>query len=182
MDAVISGVPPSRPDSFQSPTEHRLVRPPLGSPRVEIIDEDNHRAAMWFEPAFAIHEHQPRPTRQTCASSGVMAVKLDPPSRMESLAASCSLRIFRPHRSRTAAGNAPRESRSAKCWVQPSRYPFSRRISDALNGLEASGADRLGESLVVALVLVGVALREVGDRAIELVALAEVRGQRHRVS
>jgi glyoxylase I family protein len=30
----------------------------FGSPPVEVIDEDNYRAAMWFEPAFAIHENQ----------------------------------------------------------------------------------------------------------------------------
>jgi glyoxylase I family protein len=30
----------------------------FGSPPVEVIDEDNYRVAMWFEPAFAIHENQ----------------------------------------------------------------------------------------------------------------------------
>ena len=30
----------------------------FGSPPVEVIDEGNYRAEMWFEPAFAIHENQ----------------------------------------------------------------------------------------------------------------------------
>jgi catechol 2,3-dioxygenase-like lactoylglutathione lyase family enzyme len=28
------------------------------SPPVVVIDEDTYRAAIWFEPVFAIHEHQ----------------------------------------------------------------------------------------------------------------------------
>ena len=30
----------------------------FGSPPVAVNDEDNYLAAMWFEPAFAIHENQ----------------------------------------------------------------------------------------------------------------------------
>ncbi|HXN62661.1 MAG TPA: VOC family protein [Acidimicrobiales bacterium] len=30
------------------------------SPPVSVIDEDNYRAAIWFEPMFAIHENQPQ--------------------------------------------------------------------------------------------------------------------------
>ena len=42
--------------------------------------------------------------------------------------------------------------------------------------LQPAGAHRLGERLVVALVLVGVGHREVNDRTVEGVALAQVRG------
>jgi hypothetical protein len=39
-------------------------------------------------------------------------------------------------------------------------------------GFQPSGADRLDEGLMIQLVLVGVALGEVGDRPVELVAAA----------
>jgi hypothetical protein len=57
-----------------------------------------------------------------------------------------------------------------------------RALSNALDRCESSGADRLGRGLVVAVVLVGVALGEVGDRLVEAVTLAEIRGDRDRVS
>jgi hypothetical protein len=56
------------------------------------------------------------------------------------------------------------------------------RLLDAFEGLQTSGSDRVGERLVVPLVLVGVVLGEVGDRPVELVVLAQVGGDRRRVS
>jgi hypothetical protein len=43
------------------------------------------------------------------------------------------------------------------------------QASDAFQGLQSSGADRLRKRLVVAFVLVGVAFGEVEDRPVELV-------------
>ena len=63
-----------------------------------------------------------------------------------------------------------------------SRRGSARCASDALERLEPAGADRFGERLVVPLVLVGVALGEVGDRLVEPVLLAEVRGDGDRVA
>ena len=52
---------------------------------------------------------------------------------------------------------------------------------DALDCFQPPGSDRLDELLVVLLVLVGVALGEVGDRPVERVAVAQVLGDRDRV-
>ena len=46
--------------------------------------------------------------------------------------------------------------------------------SDALERFKSSGADRRHELLIVPLVLIGVALGEVGDRLVELVAVTQV--------
>jgi hypothetical protein len=54
--------------------------------------------------------------------------------------------------------------------------------SDAFECLESSGADGVGEGLVVALVLVGVAPGEVGNRLVEGAALAQVGGDRDRIA
>ena len=51
-----------------------------------------------------------------------------------------------------------------------------------LNGFEASGLDRGHERVDVLLVLVRGARREVGDRLVERVAVAEVGGDRDWVS
>ena len=48
--------------------------------------------------------------------------------------------------------------------------------SNTFVGFQASGSDRLDERLMIQLVLVGVALGEVGDRPVEPVALTEVGG------
>ena len=55
-------------------------------------------------------------------------------------------------------------------------------ISDAFDGLKSSGSNRRRERLVVLLVLVGVALGEVDDRPVELVALPQVLSDRDRVA
>ena len=57
------------------------------------------------------------------------------------------------------------------------RSATSDTDSNTLDRLEAAGADRVAERLIVLLVLVGVAFREVGDRLVELVLRAEVRGE-----
>jgi hypothetical protein len=54
--------------------------------------------------------------------------------------------------------------------------------SDAFEGFQPPGSDGCHEFLVVALVLVGVALGEVGDRLVERVAAAEVSGDGDRVA
>ena len=59
---------------------------------------------------------------------------------------------------------------------------YRRSPSDPFDCLQPSCADRVGERLVVPLVLVCVALGEVGDRLIESILLAEVRGDRDRVA
>jgi hypothetical protein len=46
--------------------------------------------------------------------------------------------------------------------------------------VQPSGSDRRSERLVVAFVLVGMALGEVGDRSVELVVLTQVLGNRDR--
>jgi hypothetical protein len=48
--------------------------------------------------------------------------------------------------------------------------------SDALEDGELPGPDCRDELLIIALVLVGVALGEVGDRLVECIAIAEVLG------
>src|SRR6476646_9064267 len=48
--------------------------------------------------------------------------------------------------------------------------------SDALDGLQLAGVDSVDECLEVLVVLIRVALREVGDRPVEAVALAEICG------
>ena len=53
--------------------------------------------------------------------------------------------------------------------------------SDSLARLQPSGSNRLDELLVVTFVLVGAVLREVGDRPVECVAVAEARGGGNRV-
>src|SRR5215475_5495693 len=55
------------------------------------------------------------------------------------------------------------------------------RPSDTLDRLQAAVSDRLHEPPVVPLVLVRVALGEVGDRCVERVAAAEARGDRDGV-
>jgi uncharacterized protein (TIRG00374 family) len=52
---------------------------------------------------------------------------------------------------------------------------------DPFDRFQPARLDRGGELLVVALILVGIALGEVGDRAIERIAAAEVGGDRDRV-
>src|SRR3954452_1957214 len=54
--------------------------------------------------------------------------------------------------------------------------------SHALRRFEPPVADRLHELVVVLLIAVGITLGEVGDRPLELVALAEIRGDRDRIS
>ena len=49
------------------------------------------------------------------------------------------------------------------------------------SGFQTAESDRVNERLIVALVLVGVALREVGDRCIELIAFAQAGGNRDGV-
>src|SRR5215469_12351677 len=73
----------------------------------------------------------------------------------------------------SAAVNASTKN-SALIAGQPSSVP---RSSDAFNGFEPPGPDRVGELLVVLLVLVGVPLGEVGDRVIELLAGTELFSQ-----
>src|SRR5580698_957716 len=58
----------------------------------------------------------------------------------------------------------------------PGAAVMSAAPSDALDRLDAPRLDRLDEVLVVLLVLVGVTLREVGDRLVERVAGAQVGG------
>src|SRR5215468_2147407 len=50
------------------------------------------------------------------------------------------------------------------------------RPSDALECFQAAGPDRVGELLVVPLVLVGVAPREVSDRLVEVIAVTQAGG------
>src|SRR5215471_7927613 len=69
---------------------------------------------------------------------------------------------------------------SAFIASQPSSAPPGS--SNPFDGLQPPGGDRAGELLVVLLVLVGVALREVGGRFVERVAAAEVGGDGDRVS
>ena len=54
--------------------------------------------------------------------------------------------------------------------------------SHVLDCCEAALSDRVGEALIVLLVLVCVAFGEVGDRLVERVLLAEVGGERDRVA
>ena len=49
-------------------------------------------------------------------------------------------------------------------------------VSDTLDGLQPAGVDRVDECLEVLVVLIRVALREIGDRPVEAIALAEIRG------
>src|SRR5436853_1039942 len=58
----------------------------------------------------------------------------------------------------------------------------ARPGSDSLDGFEPSVANGLDELVVVLLVAIGVALREVRDRPLELVALAQIRRDRDRIS
>src|SRR6188472_3725589 len=67
---------------------------------------------------------------------------------------------------------------SAQC--SPRRWPAG--WSDALDRFQLSGTDRVHELLVVLLVLIGVPLGEVGDRFVERVAVAQVRGDGDRVT
>src|SRR5215475_66631 len=53
--------------------------------------------------------------------------------------------------------------------------------SDAFEGFQPPGLDRLHELLVVLFVLVGVTLGEVGDRCVERVAVTQVVGNGDRV-
>src|SRR5512133_300285 len=59
---------------------------------------------------------------------------------------------------------------------------WQRRRSGAFERLQPSRSDRLRERLIVQLVLVGVALREVDDRPVELVVLTQVLGDGDRVA
>src|SRR5215212_1721116 len=58
----------------------------------------------------------------------------------------------------------------------------SGSFSDALTRFESPGSDRLDELLVVLFVLIGVALREVGDGPVKGVAVAQVRAHRDGIS
>ena len=71
-----------------------------------------------------------------------------------------------------------------KCQQWAIRLGLLQRtpISDVGDGLQAARPDGFRESLVVPFVLVGVTLGEVGDRPIELVALAQVLGQGYGVT
>ena len=78
-------------------------------------------------------------------------------------------------------GQLPRVSTSGA--PPPASRPQAGPIGsfNALGCFQPSGPDRVDELLVVALVLVGIALREVGDRVVERVAAAQVRGHGDRV-
>ena len=60
--------------------------------------------------------------------------------------------------------------------------PSASGSSDALACFQPPGPDGGDEFLVVALVLVGVALREVGDRLVKCIAVAQVDGDGNRVT
>jgi hypothetical protein len=90
------------------------------------------------------------------------------------------LRVRR-HRRRGRRYPPPSVRLTAPSTAVPDVGPAPALSSDAFDCLESSGADRVGEGLVVAFVLVGVGLGEVGDRLVEGVALAQVGGDRDRV-
>ena len=52
------------------------------------------------------------------------------------------------------------------------------RSLDALERFQMAGSDRVHERLIVALVLVSVALREVGERCVELIAFVQAGAAR----
>ena len=54
--------------------------------------------------------------------------------------------------------------------------------SDPCLSLDAAGLDGGGERVVVVFALIGVGLRELGDRLVELIAAPEVRGDRDAVA
>jgi hypothetical protein len=60
--------------------------------------------------------------------------------------------------------------------------PSASGSSDALACFQPPGPDGGDAFLVVALVLVGVALREVGDRLVKCIAVAQVDGDGNRVT
>src|SRR4051794_19671377 len=60
--------------------------------------------------------------------------------------------------------------------------PRIYRLSDALDRLQSAGTDGLDERLIILFVLIRVPLREVADRPVERVGLAEIRGHGDRVS
>src|SRR5262249_29118184 len=60
--------------------------------------------------------------------------------------------------------------------------PGTARLSHTLTRFDASGPDRLDELLMVLLVLIGVAIRELDDGGFDRVAVAAVRGDRDRIS
>jgi hypothetical protein len=64
----------------------------------------------------------------------------------------------------------------------PGEWARHKTALDAFECLQASGPDRVGERLIVPLVLIGVALGEVSDGPVELVALAQVGGGRDGVA
>ena len=75
----------------------------------------------------------------------------------------------------------PRRHPDAVLRSQPCASPAPKArgkavCSDAFECFQSTRPDRLGERLIVPLVLVCVALGEVGDRLVEPVLLAEVRG------
>src|SRR5215813_7186967 len=78
-------------------------------------------------------------------------------------------------RSRSAAGLCPAAgpARAPAAWPVP---------SDAFNRFQPPRLDRVDELVVVVVVLVGVPLREVGDRFVERVTLAQVLGHGDRVT
>src|SRR5688572_17178947 len=90
-------------------------------------------------------------------------------------------KVTRPARSGASARLVP-PRRMHLTRRRSSRSSVAGRRSGAFDGLEAARADGFAECLVVVLVLVGVALREVGDRLVEAVLLPEVRGDGHGVA
>ncbi len=88
----------------------------------------------------------------------------------------------RSHRARP-----PCERRFAMASPASTRRPLAKIRSaagglDALKDSELPGSDCHDELLIVVLVLVGVALAEVGDRFVERIAVAEVLGDGDRVT
>src|SRR3954470_11187151 len=73
-------------------------------------------------------------------------------------------------------------------WSSSTRRPSAASSrtgspsSHAGDGLQLPSVDRRPELLVVDLVLIGVRLGELAHRALECVALAEIRGDRHPVA
>src|SRR5215218_9925861 len=69
----------------------------------------------------------------------------------------------------------------ADLWWNRGNGSLGSSGSGAFDRLQPAGSDRVGERLVVALVLVGVALGKGADRPVERVALAQVFGDRDRI-
>src|SRR4051812_27665475 len=75
-----------------------------------------------------------------------------------------------------------RRSRHRSGWIVGIFHIAAVRPSHALQRFESAGSDCLDEFPEVLLVLIGVALGEVGDRPVEVVVAAEVLGDGDRIS